>query len=626
MLDLDQLKLIKAPKPTHFTLLNSDKRFEPISIRVTHYVAKEEKCPVKILIRLALVALFPIAFATQANPTADRAGELERVGDFGLIDHNGSFHQLSRYLHTKAVVILSLANGCQSNDVAVKEFRQLRQQWADKDVAFLMMNSSGRDDLDSVRAAATAMQLDVPILLDDSQLVAESINISKSNQVVILDPHRFTVLYRGPVHEHISQTLEQALAGNVVSTMVMETEGCALNFPQREMHAKNVPDYTKDVAPIFADNCAMCHREGGIGPFAMDSFEMMVGWSPMIRETLLTKRMPPTQVDPAIGHFNNARYMSDADLQTLVHWIDAGSPRGTGKVDPLTKVKYPDLWDWQLGEPDYIVKAPAFDVPATGVVNYLNADVELNFDEDKWVRAVQYIPGDPAVLHHLLTYVTAPKEDFDGGEGGRESVARRFLEGYAPGKIDAMTFPQDTGVYIPKGHKLSMQFHYTTNGKASIDETVIGLYFHDKPPKYELFTQSVSGRFKIPPYARDHKAQAEYVFPESVVVHRLRAHMHFRGHDMKFSVETPDGSMTDLLNVPNYNFAWQPTYEMDQPITLPAGAKVHVTGAFDNSEYNPGNPDPSKELTFGLQSWDEMFIGYWTYHLATPFKQQQTSR
>ena len=139
-------------------------------------------------------------------------------------------------------------------------------------------------------------------------------------------------------------------------------------------------------------------------------------------------------------------------------------------------MKYPDLWDWQLGEPDYIVKAPAFDVPATGVVNYLNADVELNFDEDKWVRAVQYIPGDPAVLHHLLTYVTAPKEDFDGGEGGRESVARRFLEGYAPGKIDAMTFPQDTGVYIPKGHKLSMQFHYTTNGKASVDETMIGLY------------------------------------------------------------------------------------------------------------------------------------------------------
>jgi hypothetical protein len=181
-----------------------------------------------------------------------------------------------------------------------------------------------------------------------------------------------------------------------------------------------------------------------------------------------------------------------------------------------------------------------------------------------------------------------------------------------------MTFPEETGVYIPEGHKLSMQFHFTTNGKATSDETVIGLYMYDEPPAYENFTRSVASNFKIPAYAQDHEVSAEYVFQEDVVVTGLRAHMHFRGKDMKFTVETPAGETRDLLNVPNYSYAWQPTYNLENPEYLPAGTKVHVTGAFDNSEYNPANPDPSKDITFGLQSWDEMFIGYWTYHAAEP--------
>jgi hypothetical protein len=252
------------------------------------------------------------------------------------------------------------------------------------------------------------------------------------------------------------------------------------------------------------------------------------------------------------------------------------------------------------------------------VLDYINTDVELPFTEDKWVRAVQFIAGDESVLHHLLTYVTAPAEDFDGGEADTRSVARRFLEGYAPGKVDAMVFPEETGVYIPAGHKLSMQFHYTTNGRATSDETILGLYMYDEPPKYENFTRSVSANFRIPPHDQDYETQAAYVFDEDVVVTGLRAHMHFRGKDMKFSVEEPNGTMRDLLSVPAYSYAWQPTYLLQEPEFIPAGTKVHVTGAFDNSEHNPANPDPSKELTFGLQSWDEMFIGYWTYHAAEP--------
>ena len=274
-----------------------------------------------------------------------------------------------------------------------------------------------------------------------------------------------------------------------------------------------------------------------------------------------------------------------------MHWIDAGAPKGLAVSDPLAALEFPDRRDWQLGEPDYVITAPRHEIPATGVLDYINVDVPLPFEEDKWVKAVQYIAGDESVLHHLLTYVTAPAEVAQG-EAATVNTATRFLEGYAPGKVDAMTFPENTGVYIPEGYKLSMQFHYTTNGRATSDETVLGLYTYDEPPAYENFTQSVSGMFRIPPYTQDHEASARYVFNEDVVVTGLRAHMHFRGKDMKFSAEYPDGAMVDLLSVPNYSYAWQPTYALEEPMHLPAGTRVHVTGAFDNSCLLYTSPSP----------------------------------
>ena len=541
----------------------------------------------------------------------------DRIGDFGLLDSDGDFHQLSRYRNKEALVLMSFDPSCASIGSSLSSLQALQTQWRDQGIAFALINSSAESDLAVIRSAKADIDLQLPLLLDSGQLVSETLQLTKAGEVVILDPERLALIYRGPVAS-AAATLAAEIAGSVERTRVIAASGCDLTYPVRESHASATPDYASEVAPIIAEQCVSCHRAGGIGPFAMDSHLMLQGWSPMIREVLLTRRMPPTQVDPNIGHFSNARYMSDANMQTLVHWIDAGAPRGTAVIDPLTEIQLPSWKSWTLGEPDYIVTAPKMEIPATGVMDYITVNVELPFTEDKWVKAVQFIPGDESVLHHLLTYVTAPAEEFDGGEANVRSVARRFLEGYAPGKVDAMTFPEDTGVYIPQGHKLSMQFHFTTNGRATTDETLLGLYLYDEPPKYENFTRSVSSQFRIPAFDQDYESAASYVFDEDVVVTGLRAHMHFRGKDMKFSIENEDGSMTDLLSVPNYSYAWQPTYTLEEPMLVKAGTRVHVTGAFDNSEYNPANPDPSKELTFGLQSWDEMFIGYWTYHAAEP--------
>lgn len=541
----------------------------------------------------------------------------ERAGDFALLDTEGEFHQLSRYRHQEALVLMAFDPSCQSQAGAVASFQQTADQWAEQGVAFALIESGTEADIDAIRAARSATGPGLPLLIDDGQLVSETLQLRSAGEVIVLDPQRLSVLYRGPLNETTGEILQAELNGGVEDTVVRDVSGCELQYPASQQHLAEVPDYGTEVAPIIVEQCASCHREGGIGPFAMDSHLMLQGWSPMIREVLLTKRMPPTQVDPYVGHFDNARYISAEDLQTVVHWIDAGAPRGTHPEDPLTTVEHVDMKSWRLGEPDYIVKAPTHEIPATGVLDYINVNVPLNFDEDKWVRAVQYIPGDEAVLHHLLTYVTAPTGSFEGGEADTSGAARRFLEGYAPGKVDPIEFPENTGVKIPAGHQLSMQFHYTTNGRATTDQTTLGLYLYDEPPAHENFTRAVASMFIIPPHERNHDVEASYTFEEDVVVTGLRAHMHFRGKDMQFYAEYPDGNKEQLLNVPNYSYAWQPTYQLADPARLPAGTKVHVTGTFDNSEHNPSNPDPGKRLTFGLQSWDEMFIGYWTYHAAT---------
>jgi peroxiredoxin len=578
----------------------------------------------------ALIVLASLASTTVlAGAPVDQGknGALPQVGDFALLDQNGEFYQLSRYRYKKALVIMSYDDSCASNQQALQGFEKLRKNWADKDVGFMLMNSKVKQDRNAVREAAKKNKIDMPILMDHAQLVAEMLGMQTSGSVVVLDTESQKMLYRGQASEVLDQALQSEVSGapsadapkvvqvslNAAKPAATAMQGCPIDMPAKASHAANVPDYAKDVAPIIEKNCAVCHHDGGIGPFSMNSYNMMKGWSPMIREVLLTKRMPPMQVDPNVGHFSNARYISDHDLQTLVHWVDAGAPRGNNKADPLAALHFGTRTDWQLGKPDYIVTANTHEIPATGVLDYINDEVALEFPEDRWVKAVQFIPGEPGVLHHLLTYVTAPHEAFSGGESARSVVATHFLEGYAPGKTEAMTFPADTGVFIPKGHKLTMQFHYTPNGRATKDTTVIGLYFYDKAPKYEYLNSSVAGPFKIPPNARDYKVKGDYVFKDDVVVYGLRAHMHFRGHDMKFLADMPDGTTKELLSVPNYSYAWQPTYQLVEPVALPAGTKVHVTGAFDNSKYNPANPDPNKELGFGLQSFDEMFIGYWSY-------------
>jgi len=560
----------------------------------------------------------------------------ERVGNFALLDHEGAYHQLRKYGDSRAVVIISVASRCEENINKLPKYRLLRTTWERQGITLLAIDSAAEDDLDDVRRMDELYNFELPILLDDSQLVAESLGLSKAGQVVVLEPNRYQMLYRGgldidplraqpqlgiegrPGSSVLAETLSKIVAGDLDSFDEVVTTaaiGCDLAFPARDIHSKKAPDYATEVAPILQARCTNCHTKGGVAPFAMDSYMMVLGWSAMMKEVILTKRMPPAQVDPSINHFTNAGYIKSDEQQTLIHWINAGAPRGESKTDPLTLMESSDS-DWRLGEPDYIVEVPAFVVPATGVLDYENVTINLPFQKDLWVKSVQHLPGDRRALHHLLSFIVPADYDQEIIEGENDSY-REFLEGYAPGKDTVVTYPENAGVLVPKGSAVQMSLHYTTFGKETLDRTLLGLYFAEEEPEFHYSTYSLShgGRnLVIPPRVSEHRMSASHVFDEEIMLHGLRPHMHYRGKSMRFSVIYPDGTRDDIINVPDYNFAWQPSYRLSQPMLLPAGSRVVIEGAFDNSQYNLGNPDPDATVRGGAQSWDEMFIGYFSYH------------
>ena len=551
--------------------------------------------------RLTSSLFLALIFSTTAHSA------LDRIIDFALLDEMGVFHQLSRYQHKDAVVLMSFDQSCQFMPAMLAEYDDIVSEFSSNGIEFLLIDSEGLG-----RETLASLSLNVPILEDSGQLVSESLGFENSGEVLMLNPERLSLYFRGPVSSDLRTSLSSM--ESIQDTLELEPRGCKIEYPDKVAHELNTPDYEADVAPIIIENCVACHNQGGVGPFAFDSYVMVLGWSPMIREVLMNKRMPPMQVDPDIGHSDNARYLPTKQLQTLVHWIDAGAPRGLSATDPLENFELANEDRWVLGEPDYIVSAESHDVPPTGVLDYVYDRVDLPFVEDKWLRAVEYKAGDSSVLHHLVTFVTAPDEDFWGKERDQIYAERRFVESYSPGKINAKVFDKGTGVFIPKGSSLSMQFHYVTNGRRTTDSSRIGLYFSEEQNLRERLVQVVSSRFVLPPNEPNFELQADFVFESPVVLTGVRAKMNFRGKRMKFSIEEADGIIKDVFSIPAYNYGWQPHYKLNEPLVLEAGTKIHVRGALDNSISNPTNPDPDKEVTFGLNSWDEMFTGYFTFN------------
>ncbi len=542
-----------------------------------------------------LAALAPLSAAALAPG--------DRVENFSLLDHRGDAHELYYLSDQDAVVIMAHSRRCDAVDPAVARLSDAGGDGAA--VTTLLLNSDLDDDREALAGSGTAL----PILLDDTQIIGESLDLDRAGEALIIDPDTWSVAYRGAIGEGFGAALAAVVAGEPVAAPQGESGGCAIAFPERERRDTHAAiSYSDTIAPILADNCVACHREGGIGPWAMTSYDMVRGFAPMIREVLRTRRMPPWHADPHYGEFRNDRSLTPDEKRTLVHWIEAGAPRGDG-ADPLAAADH-EWPEWQLGEPDLIVDIPAFEVPATGVVDYMYPRVENPHGEDAWVRAVEILPGSRQALHHVIT--TFGMKDPEARYGFRELGS---LGGYVPG-ADADVFAEGTGVLLPADGIIQFQMHYTTFGRAVVDASRLGIYFHDGKPEHELQTTVLlNPRIRIPANTKAHSDSAETVIERDILVYNLLPHAHYRGKASEFTAVYPDGREEVLLSVPDYDFNWQTTYELAEPKFLPAGTRIVHTTTWDNSAQNPANPDPNREVPWGQQSWDEMLFGAirWRY-------------
>ena len=521
----------------------------------------------------------------------------------------GKSHQLSWYGDHKAVVIAAQANGDAAGREQAGALQALAKRSQRKAVAFFLLNSSPDATRASVVAEANEQRYSLPVLLDESQLVAESLGLEHVGETIVIDPDAMQVLYQGSAVDAAAAVAARIAGTAYTGASKASVDGTPIKFAARDQHRNTAVSYTRDVVPILKNNCVSCHHDGAIGSWSMSNHTLIRGWSPMMREVVMTRRMPPGQIDPHVGlPIDGVAGLTIEEQQKLVHWIDAGSPQD-GEQDPLTELVFNDP-KFSLGEPDMVFKVPAQSIPATGIVDYRYVPVELNLDRDVWVQAMEFVPGDRQVLHHVIAYLQSPA---DKTARGRDDGAQgENVGGFAPGR-QPDHFGDEAGRLIPKGSNLLLQMHYTTSGKASVDETEVGLFLHDAPPKY-VMGGGVAGqrRFLIPPHAKEHKLVGEQLIERDAYLYSMTPHMHFRGKYMSYTALYPDGKSELLLSVPKYDFNWQFSYELSKPLFLPAGTKLVANGAMDNSERNRHNPDPTKPVHFGLQTKHEMFFGFTT--------------
>lgn len=549
-----------------------------------------------------------------------------RVDDFQLLDHMGVAHRLFYYSDAPAIVVMTQGNGCPIVRNAVPAYRQVRDNYQEQGVKFFLLNSNLQDNKTTIAKEVADFGFDIPVLVDENQLVGESLNVTRTAEVFVIDPKSRKIVYHGPVDDrltyqnqkakaefsYLSDALDAVIAGETVKISQVDAPGCIVNFPERDNKERHTNiSYHDTIAPILEERCVECHQVGGIGPWAMTSYDMIKGFSPMIREVIRTDRMPPWHSDPNIGSFLHDRSLTSKEIKTLVHWIEAGSPRGEG-YDPLADPRE-SLPDWPLGVPDLILTVPSFDVPATGVVDYQRPYVVNPLEEGKWLRASTVKVGSRESVHHVLTGYL--KEIPKSGQSN-EVRWGASVGGYAVG-AESMIAREGLGTYIPAGGAIGLQMHYTPFGREVTDTTQIGLYFYDKrPPRMLRNSVIMDFSIEIPPEKANHAETAYLEFPKDAELFYAFPHAHYRGQSSTLAIRYPDGREEMILSLPKYDFNWQRAYEFKDPIKVPAGAKLIARYTYDNSTQNAANPDPSKKIVWGDQSFEEMLytaISYrWT--------------
>jgi hypothetical protein len=394
------------------------------------------------------------------------------------------------------------------------------------------------------------------------------------------------------------------------------------------------PTFYRDVLPILQQSCQACHRMNGIAPMSFETYEQTRPYAEAIKNTIQEKGMPPWFADPNIGKFSNDPSLTAEQIAILKEWADARAPGG-GPQDGPPPLKWSA--SWSIPRPDLILKMPQrIPLPAQGEIEYTYEIVPTHFSRDRWVQMEEILPSLRANVHHAVVYVRPPESNWlrhapigrpftasslseEDDRRGAHWTDSDILLVYAPGSSPD-EWPATMAKFVPKGSDLVFQMHYTTNGKAGMDQTSIGLVFSKQPPQQRVLTlQLTNDHFVIPPGAPDYRVEARGTLPQDATLLSFFPHMHLRGKRFEYNIvhpgRTPGQNIEPLLRV-NYHFHWQMSYRLAVPRILKAGTELQAVAWYDNSRNNPHNPDAEAAVRWGDQTYEEMMVGF--FDVAVP--------
>ena len=574
------------------------------------------RCSVALPTMTVALAIFGRAdtiFAAQkTEPTAASKHALDWIE---LTDVYGKTGPFADHRGERWTVVAFLGTECPLARLYASRLSDLARQFDGQQVEFVGVNSNCQDNLTEIEAYGRRYDLTIPMLKDVGHHLADALGAKRTPQVFVLDQEN-RVVYQGriddqygvgysrdkPNRHDLRLALTALSTGDPVELPLTEPVGCIIG-------RQPVPDetatvtYSNQVARVFQKHCVECHRDGQIAPFALTDYQEAVGWAETVAEVIRDQRMPPWHANPDYGHFKNARLMTDAEKQLIYDWVASGAPQG----DPADLPEPRDyVSGWRLPrEPDTVIEMRnrPFPIPSGGTVEYQYFVVDPGFQEEKWVKSAEVIPGNFNVVHHCIVFVRPPEAEGLRGFG--------WLAAYVPGQAPVV-YPDGMARRIPAGSKLIFQMHYTPNGTSQEDLTRLGILFADSETvDRELVTLGALNRqFEIPAGAKDYQVETTMDwFPEGGQVVALAPHMHVRGKTFRFTAKSSSGDHV-LLDVPNYDFNWQHVYELAEPIALPEDTTIHCVASYDNSAANLVNPDPSVPVTWGDQTWQEMMVGF----------------
>ena len=581
-----------------------------------------------------------------------------------LVDIAGKEHSFGRGDAATPVVLAWTAGDCPMAKVYAPRLRALAAELAPRGVRLFMVDSSSDATAEKLRATKG----DVPVLCDERGELARLAGARSTTEVIVLD-REGRVAYRGavddqygyrreaglgagtfrkeaPAQQHLRDAVDAVLAGKKPALTATDPMGCLLEWaPSTTAATGEGPVFHGDVERILRSHCTDCHQRGGNAPFALVSYENVRRRARMIGEVLEDRRMPPWSASPAHGRFANDPTLSAGDLSKLTRWLGGGMPAGdvAKALPPLPKTD-----GWQIGKPDAIFEAGPFEVAAEGQVPYRYVRIPTNLTEDRWVEATQILSTSPEVVHHVLAFTDkaappapgvqrpwtprfdslsllegvkpedrlkwiirlAPYITKDMNVGGGGGLNGSFATSLAAGK--GMVYPPGRAKLLPAGATIVLQIHYTPDGTKRESKTQLGIRFATTPPTEPVDSRALATvAFEIPPGEKSYEATSTRVMPRDATLLSMRPHMHLRGKSFRYIAEFPDGKEEILLDVPKWDFEWQVEYVLAEPRLLPKGTRLRAVATYDNSAANPANPDPAKPVFFGLQSDEEMMIGYY---------------